>query len=253
MNHRRVIELLNAALDLEESMRRDFLARECAGNLELRAEVESLLAESDWVGPYRVLHELGRGGMGAVYLAEQREPIERRIALKVIHGFSGERGGGEKGSRRFAAECRALARLKHPNIAAIYDAGVTDDGQAFVAMEWVEGSHITQWCDERRLSIQDRIELFLGVCAGVSHAHQKGLVHRDLKPSGDRGPMDPLAPSRRSGGPFGTVPPPLRSHPAATPAARASRPRDGPGRSRAGPGPSTGRGPKGLAHLALLR
>ncbi|MEM9555156.1 MAG: tetratricopeptide repeat protein [Acidobacteriota bacterium] len=219
MDHQRVMALVDAALDLDVSARQAFLGRECAGRPALRAEIESLLAEedealhadfldvpaaleigawldsghrsgpgrgatgrsltaSDRVGSYRVLEELGRGGMGTVYLAEQHEPIQRRIALKVIHGF-----GTRWGSRRFAAECRALARLKHPNIAAVYDAGVADEGRAFVAMEWVEGSHITDWCDRRKLSIRDRIELVLGVCAGVGHAHQKGLVHRDLKPS----------------------------------------------------------------------
>ena len=225
--YRRVVELVDVALDLEPSERSGLLDRECAGQPELRLEVESLLAEAEldadgpssqgflanpaaleladlvadsaemssepgsggsadirdqptpaWIGPYRVLEELGRGGMGTVYLAEQREPIERRVALKVIRAVQ-----GEKGSRRFAAECRALARLKHPNIAAVYDAGVADDGRAFVAMEWVEGAHITAWCDHKKLPIQERIELFLGICAGVSHAHQKGLVHRDLKPS----------------------------------------------------------------------
>ncbi|MEM7048445.1 MAG: tetratricopeptide repeat protein [Acidobacteriota bacterium] len=217
-DYRRVVELVDAALELEPPDRSAFLDRECSDDSELRAEVESLLGEEDalkadflgipavlqavdviadehrlaleasddaarpalpdHVGPYRVLEELGRGGMGTVYLVEQREPIERRIALKVIHGFE-----GDQGTRRFAAECRALARLKHPNIAAVYDAGVADDRRAFVAMEWVEGSHITEWCDRHRLSIRARIELFLGVCAGVGHAHQKGLVHRDLKPS----------------------------------------------------------------------
>ncbi|MEM6793244.1 MAG: tetratricopeptide repeat protein [Acidobacteriota bacterium] len=215
MSHQKVMELVDAALDLEAAARRDFLARECADRPDLKAEIESLLAEeeealandflgvpaalemgvaipsggarrspasvqpdADQIGPYRVLEELGRGGMGTVYLAEQSKPIERRIALKVVHGF-----GGNGGSRRFAAECRALARLKHPNIAAVYDAGVADEDRAFVAMEWIEGHHITDWCDRKKLSLRERIELFLGVCAGVSHAHQKGLVHRDLKPS----------------------------------------------------------------------
>ncbi|MDA8019128.1 MAG: serine/threonine-protein kinase [Thermoanaerobaculia bacterium] len=215
--YRRVVELVDAALDLDTAERSTFLDQECADDRALRAEVDSLLEQvhleddflevpavlqavelmasekqpvgstpdgepletrPDFVGPYRVLEELGRGGMGTVYLAEQREPIERRVALKVIHGFE-----GEQGSRRFAAECQALARLKHPNIAAVYDAGVTDGGRAFVAMEWVEGSHITEWCDRNQLTIRARIELFLGVCAAVGHAHQKGLVHRDLKPS----------------------------------------------------------------------
>ena len=219
-NHRRVVELVDAALDLEPAERGAFLERECP-DPELREEVESLLDEADFdefatldanflarpaalemalgsgsdglplgdagsveeeapdsIGPYRVLEELGRGGMGTVYLAEQSEPIERRVAVKVLRGFAADREG-----RRFAAECRALARLKHPNIAAVYDAGVTEDGRAFVAMEWVEGAHLTRWCDEHRLTLNERIELFLGICAGVGHAHQKGLVHRDLKPS----------------------------------------------------------------------
>ena len=219
-DYRRIVELVDAALDLEPAERSAFLDRECADKSELREEVESLLEEADFdefatvdadflarpamldvaigsgaggwtadgivveeeapeaIGPYRVLEELGRGGMGTVYLAEQSEPIERRVAVKVLRGVDADREG-----RRFAAECRALARLKHPNIAAVYDAGVTEDSRAFVVMEWVEGSHLTRWCDERRLSLTERIELFLGICAGVGHAHQKGLVHRDLKPS----------------------------------------------------------------------
>ncbi|MEO1370805.1 MAG: serine/threonine-protein kinase, partial [Acidobacteriota bacterium] len=148
------------------------------GSAGLGSAAEDPLAESDRVGPYRIVEELGRGGMGTVYLAEQDRPIQRRVALKVVHGF-----GAQGGSRRFAAECRALARLKHPNIAAVYDAGVADEGRAFVSMEWIEGDHITDWCDGRSLSIRDRLVLFLDVCAGVAHAHQKGLVHRDLKPS----------------------------------------------------------------------
>ncbi|MEM7587226.1 MAG: serine/threonine-protein kinase [Acidobacteriota bacterium] len=217
--YRRVVELVDAALDLDTSERRAFLDQVCEGRPELRVEIDSLLeqeaeieddflevpaarqavgllnddtlsasgnpepeaqpeARPEAVGPYRVLEELGRGGMGTVYLAEQSAPIERRVALKVIHRFE-----GDQGARRFAAECQALARLKHPNIAAVHDAGVADDGRAFVAMEWVEGSHITDWCDRNRLPISARIELFLGVCAGVGHAHQKGLMHRDLKPS----------------------------------------------------------------------
>ena len=132
------------------------------------------------IGPYRIVGLLGEGGMGTVFLAEQLEPVQRRVALKVVraaHLSSLDR------QLRFEAERRALARLAHPNVAQLYDAGTTLEGNPYFVMELVEGPRITAFCDERRLALAERLRLFLAVCEGVQHAHQKGVVHRDLKPS----------------------------------------------------------------------
>ncbi len=132
------------------------------------------------IGPYRILSLLGEGGMGTVFLAEQLEPVRRRVALKVVraaHISSSDR------QLRFEGERRALARLTHPNVAQLFDAGTTPEGNPFFVMELVEGTRITAYCDERRLPLAERLRLFLAVCDGVQHAHQKGVVHRDLKPS----------------------------------------------------------------------
>src|SRR5438876_7817669 len=122
------------------------------------------------IGRYRLLELLGEGGMGAVYLAEQREPVRRVVALKLMR--STLQGANALG--RFNAERHALARLSHPNVAAMYDAGATDDGFPFFVMERVEGQPLLAYCDDRRLSIRQRVELFIQVCKGVQHAHQKG-------------------------------------------------------------------------------
>ncbi len=132
------------------------------------------------IGPYRIVSLLGEGGMGTVFLAEQLEPVNRRVALKVVraaHISSSER------QLRFEGERRALARLAHPNVAQLFDAGTTPEGNPYFVMELVEGVRITAYCDEHRLSLAERLRLFLAVCDGVQHAHQKGVVHRDLKPS----------------------------------------------------------------------
>ncbi len=131
------------------------------------------------IGPYRILRTLGEGGMGTVYLAEQTEPIRRRVALKVI------RPGAMRGEavRRFEAERQALARMNHPHIAQAYEAGTTEDGQPYFVMEYVAGLAITRYCDDHRLSVGQRLQLFLAVCDGVHHLHQKGIIHRDVKPS----------------------------------------------------------------------
>jgi serine/threonine protein kinase len=131
------------------------------------------------IGRYRLLELLGEGGMGAVYLAEQREPVRRVVALKLMR--STLQGANALG--RFNAERQALARLSHPNVAAMYDAGATDDGFPFFVMERVEGQPLLAYCDDHRLPIRQRVELFIQVCKGVQHAHQKGIIHRDLKPS----------------------------------------------------------------------
>jgi eukaryotic-like serine/threonine-protein kinase len=131
------------------------------------------------IGRYRLIELLGEGGMGAVYLAEQREPVWRVVALKLMRSTL----QGSNALGRFNAERQALARLSHPNVAAMYDAGATDDGFPFFVMERVEGQPLLAYCDDHRLSIRRRVELFIQVCKGVQHAHQKGIIHRDLKPS----------------------------------------------------------------------
>jgi len=132
-----------------------------------------------WIGRYRLIEILGEGGMGTVYLAEQREPVQRTVALKLMRSsFT-----GATAAARFSAERQALARLSHPNIAAMYDAGATEAGFPFFAMERVEGIPVTDYCDQHRLTIRQRVELLIQICKGVEHAHQKGVIHRDLKPS----------------------------------------------------------------------
>ena len=136
------------------------------------------LQPGEQVGPYRLLSLLGEGGMGKVFLAEQRAPIQRRVALKVI-----KLGMDSKAVlARFEAERQALAMMEHSCIAKVLDAGVTDAGQPYFAMEHVQGIPITEYCDQNRLTFQERIELFQQVCSGVQHAHLKGVMHRDLKP-----------------------------------------------------------------------
>jgi serine/threonine protein kinase len=131
------------------------------------------------IGPYTLLRTLGEGGMGTVYLAEQKIPLERRVALKVIKLGMDTR----EVVARFEAERQALAVMDHPGIARVFDGGATDAGRPFFAMEFVEGEPITRFCDRYRLSVQERVALFIDVCRAVQHAHQKGIVHRDLKPS----------------------------------------------------------------------
>jgi serine/threonine protein kinase/tetratricopeptide (TPR) repeat protein len=131
------------------------------------------------VGPYRLLQRIGEGGMGDVWLAEQRHPVHRQVALKVIKAGMDTR----EVITRFEAERQALALMNHPNIAAVYEAGATPEGHPYFAMEYVHGIPITDYCDKQRLSIQERLRLFIDVCAGVQHAHQKGIIHRDIKPS----------------------------------------------------------------------
>jgi len=131
------------------------------------------------IGRYKLLSVLGEGGMGIVYLAEQEEPIRRRVALKVIKpGMDSKRVIG-----RFEAERQALALLDHPNIAHVYDAGTTENGRPYFVMEYVKGLPITEHSDRHKLTIEDRLNLFLQVCHAVHHAHQKGIIHRDIKPS----------------------------------------------------------------------
>lgn len=131
------------------------------------------------VGRYRLLEKLGEGGCGIVYLAEQMEPVRRRVALKIIRlGMD-----TENVIARFEMERQALAMMDHPNIARVYDAGATSSGRPFFVMQWVEGERITDFCDNKRLDVRQRVELFIRVCHAIQHAHQKGVIHRDIKPS----------------------------------------------------------------------
>ncbi len=138
----------------------------------------SAMSDDDF-GRYHILRPVGEGGMGTVYLADQLEPIRRRVALKVVKlGMD-----TVQVLARFANERQALAIMDHPNIARIFDAGATPKGRPYFVMEYIEGVPITQYCDGKRMTIAHRLELFLAVCRGVQHAHQKGVIHRDLKPS----------------------------------------------------------------------
>ncbi len=131
------------------------------------------------IGRYRLLELLGEGGMGQVYLAEQQEPVQRRVALKIVKlGMD-----TMQVVARFRAEQQTLAMLEHPNIAHVFDAGTTESGRPYFVMEYVEGVPITEYCDAHRLSLDERLELFLQVCRAIQHAHQRGVLHRDIKPS----------------------------------------------------------------------
>jgi non-specific serine/threonine protein kinase/serine/threonine-protein kinase len=201
-------ELLNAALEIEPSERQKFLSEISAD--ELRREVESLLnaerkAEkfltfraiefaadfiemvkrpgalaSQKIGNYQIVGELGRGGMGAVFLAERSDgAFEQQVALKIVRQTILD----SETEKRFRRERQILASLNHPNIARLLDGGVSDFGEPFLAMEYVEGKRIDEFCDERKLSTSERLKLFLAVCSAVSFSHQNLVVHRDIKPS----------------------------------------------------------------------
>jgi serine/threonine protein kinase len=131
------------------------------------------------IGQYKLLQQIGEGGMGAVFMAEQIQPVRRMVALKIIKLGMDSR----QVIARFEAERQALALMEHPNIAKVLDAGSTENGRPYFVMELVKGVPITRYCDERRLTLKQRLELFLPVCQAVQHAHQKGVIHRDLKPS----------------------------------------------------------------------
>jgi serine/threonine protein kinase/tetratricopeptide (TPR) repeat protein len=185
-----------------------YLDESCRGNEQLRREVEALLAAHDRlpappddtaqsqgeieldppilllppgtvIGRYKLLEPIGEGGYGVVFMAEQTTPVKRRVALKIIKAGMDTR----QVIARFEAERQALALMDHPNIAKVFDAGVTDTGRPYFVMELVKGTPITKHCDEHRLTPRDRLELFVQVCQAVQHAHQKGIIHRDLKPT----------------------------------------------------------------------
>jgi serine/threonine protein kinase len=131
------------------------------------------------IGPYKLLQQIGVGGMGVVYMAEQEAPVRRQVALKII------KPGMDSALvlARFEAERQALALMDHPNIARVFDAGTTETGRLYFVMELVKGVPVTQFCDEHQLTPRERLELFIPVCQAVQHAHHKGIIHRDLKPS----------------------------------------------------------------------
>jgi serine/threonine protein kinase/tetratricopeptide (TPR) repeat protein len=186
--------------------RSQFLQQACAGDSALRAEVESLLrAEHDAgsflrerdpcptatvdasitecpgtvIGPYKLMEQIGEGGMGLVFVAEQQQPLRRKVALKVIKPGMDTR----QVVARFEAERQALALMDHPNIAKVHDGGETASGRPYFVMELVKGVPITEHCDQNQAPIRERLKLFLDACAAVQHAHQKGIIHRDIKPS----------------------------------------------------------------------
>ena len=170
------------------------LDRACGDDTELRERVEALLRVHDVagitaldtveavgsrIGPYQLQQKLGEGGMGTVWIAEQAEPVKRRVALKVI------KPGMDSAQvlRRFEQERQALALMDHSHIARVLDAGTTPQGRPYFVMELINGAAITRYCDELHLSLRERLELFVPVCQAIQHAHQKGIIHRDLKPS----------------------------------------------------------------------
>jgi WD40 repeat protein/serine/threonine protein kinase len=201
--------LFEAASQLPADQRRAYLTEACGGDAALRERLETLLRAQDrasnfmaepaapvvpgkaglqiplserlgdHIGPYKLLQQLGEGGCGVVYMAQQEEPVRRLVALKVI-----KLGMDTKSViARFEAERRALAMMDHPNIAKVLDAGTTETGRPFFVMELVRGIRITDYCDQNHLATNQRLELFIQVCRAVQHAHQKGIIHRDLKPS----------------------------------------------------------------------
>ena len=131
------------------------------------------------IGPYKLLQKIGEGGCGVVYMAEQEQPVRRRVALKII-----KLGMDTKNViARFEAERQALAMMDHPNIARVLDAGATETGRPYFVMELVYGSKITDYCDQNQLAVEERLKMFIQVCHAIQHAHQKGIIHRDIKPS----------------------------------------------------------------------
>jgi WD40 repeat protein/serine/threonine protein kinase len=200
--------LFLAVLDIEDPTERSaYLERACAGEPALRAQVEQLLKAHQeagsfmahpaadltdtvdepsvsehpgtTIGPYKLMEQIGEGGMGLVFVAEQQQPVRRKVALKVIKPGMDTR----EVIARFEAERQALALMDHPHIAQVLDAGVTASGRPYFVMELVKGVPITQFCDDNRLAPRQRLELFVRVCQAVQHAHQKGIIHRDIKPS----------------------------------------------------------------------
>jgi serine/threonine protein kinase/tetratricopeptide (TPR) repeat protein len=182
-----------------------YLDRVCSDDIDLRRRVERLLAAHSQagsflgarpavsaatqdvlgespglvIGQYKLLQVIGEGGMGTVWMAEQLQPVQRKVALKIIKAGMDSHGV----LARFEAERQALALMDHPNIAKVLDAGATAGGRPYFVMELVKGDSITRYCDEHRVTPRERLELFMPVCQAIQHAHQKGIIHRDIKPS----------------------------------------------------------------------
>jgi serine/threonine protein kinase len=201
-----VRDLFLAAVELPAAERASFFAASVGEDAELRAAVERLLAAHEhpasvlarpapgiptadhapiaervgtMIGPYKLMEQIGEGGFGLVFVAEQTEPVRRKVALKIIKpGMD-----SQQVIARFEAERQALALMDHPNIARVLDADATDSGRPFFVMELVRGIPITDYCDKHQLSPHERLELFITVCQAIQHAHQKGIIHRDIKPS----------------------------------------------------------------------
>ena len=193
-----LMDLLAEAIELTGPQRLEFLDSSCKGQPELRRELEALLAceapasqmfetvlnqvaraDPQIIGAYELLEPVGEGGMAVVYKAQQHRPVKRLVAVKLIKLGMDTR----QFVARFESERQALAMMDHPSVARVYDAGSTDTGRPYFVMEYVPGERLVQWCDRRNLSIRQRLELFIGVCEAVEHAHRKGIIHRDLKNS----------------------------------------------------------------------
>ena len=173
---RRNIEELLAQHSEQDSFMQDPAAQSELDTVEIQADTEQ---PGTVIGRYKLLQKVGVGGMGVVYMAEQTEPVKRKVALKIIKlGMD-----TKQVVARFEAERQALAMMDHPNIAKVLDAGSTDTGRPYFVMELVRGVPITEYCDKNKLSTKERLELFLPVCQAIQHAHQKGVIHRDIKPS----------------------------------------------------------------------
>ena len=200
--------IFHAAVVLNPEQRAAFLEAACGNDSGLRADIEVLLTQDDeagsfldkpavprdrstidqppmaerpgtMIGPYKLLQVIGEGGMGVVYMAEQEKPVRRKVALKIIKpGMD-----SKQVIARFEAERQALAMMDHANIAKVLDAGTTDKDLPYFVMEMVQGVPITDYCDANQLSPRERLELFIPVCRAIQHAHQKGIIHRDVKPS----------------------------------------------------------------------
>jgi eukaryotic-like serine/threonine-protein kinase len=197
-----------AALEKPLGQEREaFLNQACGTNADLRQHVERMLAAHPQVGsflkapapellatieqspiaerpgtvigPYKLMEQIGEGGFGLVFVAEQQQPMRRKVALKIIKPGMDTRDV----IARFEAERQALALMDHPNIARVLDAGATESGRPYFVMELVRGIPIIEYCDQQQLTARQRLELFLSVCQAVQHAHSKGIIHRDLKPS----------------------------------------------------------------------
>ena len=198
---RQIRNLFEAVVERPPEARDTFFAEACVGDSDLQAEVERLLAahrrdtdllagpvippanpqrlEGRHVGPYEILREIGRGGMGTVYLAVRADrAFRKQVALKIVR----PEAGSEEVLRRFQREREILATLDHPNIARLLDGGSTEDGLPYFVMEYVAGDPIDIYCDRHKLKVADRLELFRTVCAAVEYAHRSGIAHRDLKP-----------------------------------------------------------------------